>query len=118
MANAEKKSLESPDETPNFDKRKVDLVSIGGGTVGRYTLEPGWKWSEHMKPIAGTDLCEAPHFLYQIAGRMRVRMADGSEFEAAPGDAAFIPPGRDAWVVGDQTVTGIDWSGVGDYAGR
>jgi quercetin dioxygenase-like cupin family protein len=116
MANAEKKSLESPDDTRNFEKGKVELVNVGGGAVGRYTFEPGWKWSKHVKPIAGTDLCQAAHFLYQISGRMHVVMADGSEFEAGPGDVGIIPPGHDAWVVGNETVTGIDWSGLGDYA--
>jgi quercetin dioxygenase-like cupin family protein len=116
MPNAEKKSLESPDDTRRFEKGKVELVNVGGGAVGRYTFEPGWRWSEHVKPIAGTDLCQASHFLYQITGRMHVVMADGSEFEAGPGDVGVIPPGHDAWVVGNETVTGIDWSGLSDYA--
>ncbi len=100
MPNAEKKSLETPDDTRTFEKGKTVIVNIGGGTVGRYTFEPGWKWSEHVKPIAGTDLCQASHFVYQISGRMHV----------------VIPPGHDAWVVGNEPVEGIDWSGLGDYA--
>jgi quercetin dioxygenase-like cupin family protein len=118
VPNAEKKSLESPDDTRKFEKGKVDIVNVGGGVVGPYTFEPGWKWSEHVKPIAGTDLCQSAHFAYQMTGLLHVVMADGSEFEVGPGDVGVIPPGHDAWVVGDEAVTGIDWAGMGDYARR
>ena len=118
MPAAEKKSLEKPDDTRNFDKGKVQVVNVGGGTVGRFSFEPGWKWSEHVKPIAGTDLCQAPHFAYQMTGTLHVKMADGSEFDVVAGDVSVIPPGHDAWVVGDETVTGVDWSGLGEYAKR
>ncbi len=118
MATSEKKSLNAPDETRKFDKGKVDVSKIGGGTVGRYTFEPGWKWSEHVKPIAKTDLCQSAHFMYQISGRMHVVLSDGTELDVGPGDVAMIPPGHDAWVSGQEQVTGIDWSGLGDYAKR
>ncbi len=71
MASAEKKNVNSPDETRPFEKGKVDVVNIGGGTVGRATFEPGWQWSKHVKPIAKTEWCEAPHFGYTISGRAR-----------------------------------------------
>ena len=116
MPNVEKKSVESPDDTRKFEKGKVDVVNIGGGTVGRYVFEPGWKWSEHVKPIAGTDVCQSAHFAYQMTGRLHVAMSGGNEFEVGPGEVCVIPPGHDAWVVGNETVTGIDWSGLGDYA--
>ena len=118
MANAEKKSLQAPDDTRNFEKGRVEVVNIGGGTVGRYAFEPGWKWSDHVKPIAGTDLCQAAHFAYQITGRLHVVMADGNELEVGPGEVSMIPPGHDAWVVGAEAATGIDWAGMGDYAKR
>ena len=118
MASAERKSLDSPDETRKFDKGKVDVVNLGGGTVGRYRFEPGWKWSESVKPIAGTDLCQAPHAMYQISGRMHVVQADGTEFEVGPGEAATVPPGHDAWVVGNEAVVGVDWGGMASYAKR
>jgi len=118
MASAERKSLDSPDETRKFDKGKVDVVNLGGGTVGRYRFEPGWKWSESVKPIAGTDLCQAPHAMYQISGRMHVVQADGTEFEVGPGEAATVPPGHDAWVVGNEPAVGIDWGGMASYAKR
>jgi mannose-6-phosphate isomerase-like protein (cupin superfamily) len=118
MANAEMKSIGTPDETRTFTRGKIEVVNIGGGTVGKATFEPGWKWSNDVKPVAGTDLCQAPHFLYQISGRMRVVMADGHEFESGPGDVAVISPGHDAWVVGDEAVVVVDWGGAANYAKR
>jgi hypothetical protein len=116
MAAAEKKSLGSPDEVRKFKNGQIELVKIGGGAVGRATFQPGWKWSNDVKPIAGTDLCQAPHFGYQIAGRMHVVMADKSEFESGPGDVVVIPPGHDAWIVGNEACVLIDWSGAANYA--
>ena len=114
----ELKRMSAPDETRKFAHGQMEVVKIAGGTVGRFTAQPGWKWSTDVKPIAGTELCEAPHFLYQISGRMGVKMADGTEMESGPGDVAFIPPGHDAWVVGDEAVVAIDWSGAANYAKR
>lgn len=116
MAKAERKDLESPDETRTFEKGKVELVNIGGGVVGRLTLEPGWKWSEHVKPIAKTDWCEAPHFQYQAAGKLHVKMTDGEEFDVGPGEITALPVGHDAWVVGDEAVVLIDFVGATNYA--
>jgi len=113
----EAKSLDSPDETRKFvDKGKVDVVQLGGVTIGRGVFEPGWRWSEHVKPIAGTDSCQAPHTGYVLSGRMRVRMDDGEELEVGPGDAVVIPPGHDAWIVGDETCVMLDVSGMESYA--
>jgi quercetin dioxygenase-like cupin family protein len=116
MAEAEHKNLSSPDETRSFERGKVEVINIGGGTVGRLTLEPGWKWSQHVKPIAGTQWCEAPHFQYQVSGRIRVQMEDGTEFELGPGDVSVLPKGHDAWVVGDEPVVLVDWYGASNYA--
>jgi hypothetical protein len=113
---AEKKTLSQPNEVRTFDKGRLELVDIGGGTVGRLTLEPGWKWSLHVKPVAGTELCEAPHFQYHASGVLHVLMADGTEFDAYPGDITALPSGHDAWVVGDETVVLIDWNGASNYA--
>ena len=113
---AEHKRLAIPDEVREFERGRLDIVQIGGGTVGRLTLQPGWRWSEHVKPIAGTDLCEAPHFQYHVAGTLHIVMADGKEFEARPGDITSLPAGHDAWVVGDQPVVVIDWQGASNYA--
>jgi quercetin dioxygenase-like cupin family protein len=112
---AEHKTLSTPDEETAFEKGRVELVNIGGGTVGRLTLEPGWRWSVHVKPIAGTELCEAPHFQYHASGVLRIQMADGSEFDARPGDITALPSGHDAWVIGDEPVVVIDWNGASNY---
>ena len=116
MAQAENRSFGTADETRTFPKGRLDLVNIGGGSVGRFELEPGWKWSESVKPIANTEWCEAPHFQYSISGRLHVVMSDGKEFDVGEGEVAVLPPGHDAWVVGNQPFIGIDWSGAGAYA--
>jgi hypothetical protein len=116
QAKAEQKTFGTPDETRPFEKGRVDLLSIGGGTVGRLTLEPGWRWSEHVKPLAGTAWCEAPHFQYHVSGRLHVVMEDGSEFDAVPGEVTALPSGHDAWVVGDEPVVVVDFFGASNYA--
>jgi hypothetical protein len=116
MANTETKNLSSPDEIRTFNKGKVELVNIGKGVVGRLTLQPGWRWSTDVKPIAKTEWCEAPHFQYHIAGRLHVVMKDGAEFELGPGEVSFLPSGHDAWVVGDEPVILVDWFGATNYA--
>src|SRR3954469_17970712 len=98
----QKKSLARPDETRTFDKGQVELVTIADVTFGRATLQPGWKWSTCVKPLAQTDLCEAAHLQFQLSGRLHVLMQDGSEMETLPGDVVSIPPGHDAWVVGNE----------------
>jgi len=113
---AELKKFANPDETRTFEHGRVDLVRIGEAEIGRLTLEPGWRWSEHVQPIAGTQWCEAPHFQYHIAGTLRILMADGQQFDAVPGDVTALPQGHDAWVVGDDPVVVVDWWGASNYA--
>ena len=108
--------MKAPDDVRTFEKGRLELVNIGGGVVGRLTLEPGWRWSEHVKPLAKTDWCEAPHFQYHAAGRLHIVMADGSELDAGPGDVTALPSGHDAWVVGDEPAVMIDWCGASHYA--
>jgi len=115
-AGAEQKNFGSPDETRTFEHGLVELLDIGDSQIGRLTLQPGWRWSDHVKPIAGTDLCEAPHFQYHVQGTLRVQMADGSEFDAVAGDVTALPEGHDAWVVGDEPVVVVDWWGASNYA--
>lgn len=115
-APAEQKNFAAPDETRTFDNGVAEILEIGDAQIGRLTLQPGWRWSEHVKPIAGTELCEAPHFQYHVAGTLRVQMADGSEFDAVPGDVTALPEGHDAWVVGDEPVVVVDWWGASNYA--
>jgi hypothetical protein len=116
MASAEHRTFTAPDEVRTFEKGRLELVEIGGGVVGRLVLEPGWRWSDHVKPLAGTDLCEAPHFQYHAAGTIRIQMADGTEFDAGPGEVTALPSGHDAWVVGDDEAVMIDWHGASTYA--
>jgi hypothetical protein len=116
MAAMEKKSFNSPEETRNADKAKVDILNLGGRQVMRATFEPGWKWSECIRPVAGTDSCQVSHLVYTVSGRMVVKMDDGSETEVAAGDVISIPPGHDAWIVGDEPYVGIDFQGGADYA--
>jgi Cupin domain len=115
----EVKSFDSPDETRPFEgKGKADVLQIAGQTVGRGVFEPGWKWSENVKPIAGTDSCQVSHLGYCLSGRMKIYMDDGSEFEVGPGEVAAIPPGHDAEVVGDEDCVFVDFGEFGDYAKR
>jgi quercetin dioxygenase-like cupin family protein len=117
MAGVEVKSLDAPEEVrPFVDKGQTAVVTIGGGTVLRGTFEPGWRWSEHVKPIAGTDSCQSPHLLYVLSGRMKVVMDDGTEGEVGPGDVARIEPGHDAWVVGDEACESVDFGPSPAYA--
>ena len=120
MAGLIRTSLDSPEEVRPFEdgKGKLELVNLAAGPVGRATFEPGWKWSTHVKPIAKTDSCQAPHMGYVISGRMKVVMDDGEETEFGPGDFMICPPGHDAWSVGDEACVVIDWQGVADYAKR
>ena len=85
MATAEHKDFAQADEVREFTNGQVELLHIGGSDIGRLVLRPGWRWSEHVKPIAGTDLCQAPHFQYHVAGMLRIQMADGTSFDAVPG---------------------------------
>jgi len=115
-AKTENKTFAEPDETRTFERGQVDLVDIAGTQIGRLTLQPGWRWSEHVKPIAGTELCEAPHFQYHVSGTLRIRTGDGTEFDAVPGQVTSLPAGHDAWVVGDEPVVVVDWYGASNYA--
>ncbi|MBI2936250.1 MAG: cupin domain-containing protein [Chloroflexi bacterium] len=118
MAGVERKDMGKGAETRTFEKGKIETVKLAGGTVGRFTLQPGWKWSQHVKPVVKTQLCESTHFGYHISGKLRIRMADGTEQEVGPGEVSFVPSGHDAWVVGNQPVVLIDWSGAATYAKR
>ena len=116
MAETVNKSFESPEETRNVDKGKVEVLNLGDVQVMRATFQPGWKWSECVKPIVGTESCEVSHLMYTISGQMLVRMNDGSETEVSPGNVTEIPPGHDAWIVGDEPYVGIDFKGGANYA--
>ena len=109
MAGIEKKSFDSPDETRSPEKTKVDVLKIGNVSVGRATFQPGWKWSECIKPVVGTDSCQARHVGTVVSGRLHIVHEDGSEGDASPGDAYVIEPGHDAWVVGDEPFVAFEF---------
>jgi quercetin dioxygenase-like cupin family protein len=113
-------SLDQPDEVRPFEQGSghLDLVVTQAGPVGRAVFEPGWRWSEHVKPIAKTESCQAPHMGYVISGAMTVVMDDETREDFTAGDVMIIPPGHDAWTVGDEACVVVDWTGVGDYAKR
>ena len=112
------KKLDSPDEVRIFDKGRFELIEIGGLVLGRATYEPGWKWSVHVWPVAGTASCQVSHVGLVLQGRAMVRMDDGAELELKAGDVFAIPPGHDSWVLGDKPYVSLHLSGAGKYARR
>ncbi len=113
---SEHRSFDEPDEIREFPKGRVEIVNVGDGEVGRLVLQPGWRWSNDVRPIANTESCEAPHFQYHVSGQLAIRMDDGTEFVAGPGDVTSLPSGHDAWVVGSVPVVVVDWFGASTYA--
>jgi len=119
MATVEVKSFDKPDETRPFEgKGQADVVLLAGRPVARGVFEPGWRWSQNIKPIAGTDQCEVSHLGYCISGRLRVLMNDGTQQELGPEEAFAIPPGHDAEVVGDEPCIALDFGEIEEYAKR
>ena len=115
---AAKKSFSNADETRTFTKGTLDVVNIGNTQVGMARFQPGWKWSECIKPIAQTDTCQSEHLGYFISGRMHVVMDDGTEMDYGPGDVMYLAPGHDAWIVGDDECVVVDFLGARSYAKR
>src|SRR5262245_39733841 len=105
----EHKSFDEPDEVRRPDKTQIDIVRLGDVQVGRATFQPGWRWSECVKPLAGTDSCQARHVGAIVSGHLHVVQDDGSEGDLGPGDAYVIDPGPDAWVVGDEPCVGLEF---------
>lgn len=116
MGKMQKKSFLEPDNARTFKKGKVELVTIGTVTFGRATFQAGWKWSDSVQPLVNTKSCVAPHLQYHISGRLHVVMDDGSEEEFVAGNVSLVPPGHNAWVVGDEPVIVVDITGMENYA--
>lgn len=116
MARAEHRGFAEPDEVREFPNGRAEILALDAGEVGRLTLSPGWRWSKDLKPIVGTESCQAPHFQYHLSGTLGIRMDDGTEYVARPGDVTSLPSGHDAWVVGDEDVVVIDWYGASKFA--
>ena len=116
MEKAECKDFGKPDEVREFPQGRLELIKIGGATVGRAIFDPGWKWSTSVQPLVKTKSCEAPHFQYHVSGILRILMDDGTEFVCRPGDVSLLPSGHDAWVVGNEPAVVVDFQGMIDYA--
>ncbi|MDX6689745.1 MAG: hypothetical protein QOG15_1202 [Solirubrobacteraceae bacterium] len=116
MATVEAKSMDEPDETRTPQLTTVDVVNLEGVEVGRFTFAPGWKWSECIKPVVGTESCQAEHLGYAVSGRIHIAHEDGTEVDIAPGDAYQIAPGHDAWVIGDEPFVGVEFKSAATYA--
>jgi hypothetical protein len=109
MAGVQKLDFDSPDETRTPEKTRVDVLSLGDTSVGRFAFEPGWRWSECVKPVVGTDSCQVRHVGVVQSGRLVVSHEDGTEVELAPGEAYVIEPGHDAWVAGDEGFVALEF---------
>jgi quercetin dioxygenase-like cupin family protein len=118
MPGLQKGNFDTPDETRDASgKGTVQIVKLDGLTATRATFQPGWRWSDHVKPVAGTESCQVLHLGTVLSGRIHVVMDDGTEADAGPGDVYVIPAGHDAWVVGDEPLTFVDVSPqMEDYA--
>jgi quercetin dioxygenase-like cupin family protein len=110
------KHFESPDELRTFEKGKFEIVRLAGMAIGRATYEPGWKWSVHVGPTAGTKSCQVEHAGMVVSGRAVAAMDDGRIIELRPGDIFYIPPGHDSWVVGSAPYISIHFLGAEQYA--
>jgi hypothetical protein len=112
------KNVEAPDEKRSFEHGDLRLVHLPGATIGYAVLLPGWRWSQDVKPTAGTESCQATHTAVVVSGWLHVRMEDGEECELGPGDAHVVEPGHDAWVVGDEPCVTIDFDAASNSALR
>lgn len=116
MSALEHETFAQPTEVREFPHGRTEFLEVGGSTVARLTLEPGWRWSDDVRPLAGTESCLVPHVQYHVQGRLGIRMDDGTEVVAEPGSVTSLPQGHDAWVVGDEPVVVVDWHGDAGWA--
>jgi hypothetical protein len=116
MAGVDIKDFSSPDEVRRPERTTVELVKLAGGEIGRYTFQPGWKWSECIKPVVGTDTCQVEHVGYVVSGTLHVEHEDGPTGDVVAGSVYRIAPGHDAWVTGDQPVVVVEFQGAATYA--
>jgi quercetin dioxygenase-like cupin family protein len=117
MGAVESNDFTSPDQVRRPDPHvTVEVVELAGGEVGRYTFQPGWRWSEHIKPVVGGDSCRTDHVGYLVSGRMGVSTDEGATAEIAAGSAYHIAPGHDGWVIGDEPAVVVEFQGAAHYA--
>jgi hypothetical protein len=116
MPGIEHRDFTHPDETRSPDKATVELVNLAGGQIGRNTFQPGWRWSECIKPVVGTESCQVEHIGYVVSGGLGIRHDDGTEAELKPGDVYRIAPGHDGWVLGNEPAVVVEFQGAATYA--
>ena len=112
----ETKKLDSPDEVRTPNKTRVEIVRMEGFTLGRFNLEPGWRWSECIKPVVKTETCQVSHVGYAVSGRITVQMKDGTKKTISAGESYSIPPGHDAWVEGNERFVALEVLSAEQYA--
>lgn len=110
-----KKNLSNPDKTTEFPHGKLEHVALDDTALARITLQPGWKWSQDVRPMAKTESCQSHHIQYILSGRLVIAMDDGTQTELESGDFVVIPPGHDAWVAGNGPFIAVDFSGMKEY---
>ena len=115
MAGIEASDFSTPSETRKPDKTLIELVNIAGGQIGRFTFEPGWRWSECIKPVVKTDTCQVDHIGYCVSGSLRIKAADGSEEDITPGMVYRIAPGHDGWTLGSEPAVVVEFQGAGTF---
>jgi hypothetical protein len=116
MAGVEARDFSAPDEVREPEKTTVELVKVAANEIGRYTFDPGWRWSECIKPVVGTDSCQVEHIGYVVSGTLHVEHEDGTAGDATAGMVYRIAPGHDGWVVGDEPVVAVEFQGAANYA--
>jgi Cupin domain len=116
MPGIESRDFHSPDETRTPDKTTVELVNVAGGQIGRYTFEPGWRWSECIRPVVNTESCQVEHIGYVVSGALHIKHEDGSEADLMPGEVYRIAPGHDAWNAGQEPAVFVEFQGAANYA--
>lgn len=116
MTTLEFNDFSSPDEVRRPEHTTVEVVKIGGGEIGRYTFQPGWRWAEHIKPVVGTESCQTEHVGYVVSGTLHVESDDGTSGEVTTGAVYRIAPGHDAWVVSKEPVVVVEFQGAASYA--
>lgn len=114
MSAIEVGDFSNPDEVRSPDRTTIELVKIGGGEIGRFTFQPGWRWSECIKPVVGTETCQVDHLGYIVSGTLHVDHESGSG-DVTAGNVYRIPPGHDAYVVGDEPVVALEFQGAAHY---
>ena len=110
------RDFSSPDDVRRPERTTVEVVKVGAGEIGRFTFEPGWRWSECIKPVIGTDSCQVEHVGYVVSGSVRIRHEDGSTGDVTPGTVYQIAPGHDAWVLGDEPAVVVEFQGAATFA--